>query len=134
MIQLSEPGGVGDGQIVSNAADTSETKNRAIPALAILFPNPPPKVFRMNDSEGALCRNFLERTRGDSIAISLQYDRFLVYLVSKKRTVGRRVEVPHKTPWLPCHIHVFRVRIGAALLVEFDFENIQKRCLLSVRI
>jgi len=86
-IQLSEPDGIGDGQIVSDAADISETKNCAIPALALLFPNPPPKVFRMNDSEGALRRCFLKRTGGDPIAISLQYDRLLIHVDGKEWAV-----------------------------------------------
>src|ERR1035438_5383120 len=50
-VKLIEPGGIGDGQVVADAAKMTETEKGAIPALAVLFSNPPPKVIGMSEPE-----------------------------------------------------------------------------------
>jgi hypothetical protein len=46
--------------------------------------------------------------------------------------VGRLVESAKQTPGLLRHIHIFRVAVGAAFLVEFGLKNVQERGFLSV--
>jgi hypothetical protein len=48
---LIQPNWIGDGQVVADAAKMTETEKGAIPALAVLFSNPPPKVIGMSEPE-----------------------------------------------------------------------------------
>jgi hypothetical protein len=52
----------------------------------------------------------------------------------KELAVGMFVEPPHRLPWFPDHVHIFRVAVGAAFLPEFHLEDIQQCGLSSVRI
>jgi hypothetical protein len=50
-VELIQPNWIGDGQVVADAAKMTETEKGAIPALAVLFSNPPPKVIGMSEPE-----------------------------------------------------------------------------------
>jgi hypothetical protein len=48
-VEQVKPFGVGDGQVVTDAANLSETEDGAVLSLAAFLSNPPPKVCRMNE-------------------------------------------------------------------------------------
>ena len=68
----------------------------------------------------------------DPVAAPLQYRRSLVQVGDEKLSIAGRVKAAHRSPSLVCHVHILRVAVGAAFLVELRLEYIQQCNFLGV--
>jgi len=133
-IELIEQGGIGDGQVVSDAACMTGPEDGAVPPFAGIIANPPPEVFRVNQFKGLIHRGPGDLAAINSVGASSENRRPLVHICFKKLRVARLVEAAKQAPVLARHIRIFGMAVGAAFFVELGLKHIQYRDLFSVRI
>jgi hypothetical protein len=112
----------------------ADTKDGAIFPLAVLFANPPPEIFWIDEFQRSRHWRLFDPVRGDTIAVSLKNDWPIAQECSEKAGISMFVEAPDWFPGLACHIHILRMAVGSASLAEFNLEDIQQRGLVAVRV
>ena len=124
-IKVIEQGGIGDGQIVADAANMTGPEDSAVPSFPGIVANPPPEVFRVNQFEGLIHRGCGDFAAINSVGASSQNRWSLVHECFEKPRIAWLVEAAKQAPGIARHIRVFRMTIGAAFFVEFSFEYVQ---------
>ena len=124
-IKLIEQGGIGDCQVVADAADVTGPEDGAVPSFAGIIANPPPEVIGMDQLEGLIHWGSDNFAAINSVGASSQNRWSLVHECFEKPRIAWLVEAAKQAPGIARHIRVFRMTIGAAFFVEFSFEYVQ---------
>jgi hypothetical protein len=99
-VELVEPYGVCDGEVVADAASVPCSKKCAILPLTRLITNPPPEVVWLDECDGTLDGGALCSAVVDTVAAILQHEWVFGHMVNEFADMMGLIEAVNETEWL----------------------------------